>query len=139
ITASLDYNEVVALALSEMERVIAYDTMTFWTRDGDLLMLQGAQDYQDDTIPTKVRIRISSHERLSRVVDTQRVYSISDLQGWDKLPGEDEAISWMGVPLVNQGNVVGVICVTKNELGFYNAQSEQAAFAFANQVTVALA
>ncbi len=139
ITASLDYNEVVALALSEMERVIAYDTMTFWTREGDLLLLQGAQDYQDDTIPTKVRIRISSHERLSRVVETQRVYSISDLQGWDKLPGEDEAVSWMGVPLVNQGDVVGVISVTKNELGFYNAQAEQAAFAFANQVTVALA
>ncbi len=139
ITASLDYNEVMNLALSEMERIIAFDTMTFWVREGDLLILQGAQDYQDDTIPARVRVRISSHERLNRVVETQRVHSISSLQGWDKLPGEDEAASWMGVPLVNQGNVVGVISVSKGESGFYDVQAEQAAFAFANQVAVALA
>ncbi len=140
ITASLDYNEVINLALSEMERIIAFDTMTFWMRDGDDgLILEGAQDYQDDTIPARVRVRISSHERLNQVVETQHVHTISNLQGWDKLPGEDEAVSWMGVPLVNQGYVVGVISVSKLEPGFYDAQSEQAAFAFANQVAVALA
>ncbi|MBZ0293833.1 MAG: GAF domain-containing protein, partial [Anaerolineae bacterium] len=139
ITASLDYNEVVALALSEMQRIIAFDTMTFWLRDEDELVLRGAQDYQDDTTPPSVRVQISTHERLNQVVETQQVHTISDLQGWDRLPGEDEAASWMGVPLVNQGEVIGVIAVTRNEVGFYNAQSQQAALAFANQVAVALA
>ena len=60
-------------------------------------------------------------------------------QGLDPLPGEHGAQSWMGVPLVNQGNVVGVIALCKTEPGFYDEQAEQAAFAFANQVAVALA
>lgn len=139
ITASLDFNEVVALALSEMQRIIAFDTMTFWLRDEDELVLRGAQDYQDDTTPPNVRVRIEAHDRLRQVVEMQRVYTISDLQGWDRLPVEDEAASWMGVPLINQGEVIGVITVTHTAIGFYNSQAEQAALAFANQVAVALA
>jgi PAS domain S-box-containing protein len=139
ITASLDHTEVVSLALSAMARIIAYDTLTFWLRRDDFLTLQGAKDYEDDTMPVGAKVRISSHERLSQVVRTKKPYSISRLQGWDALPGEHGAQSWLGVPLVNQGNVVGVIALCKAEPSFYDAQAEQAAFAFANQVAVALA
>jgi PAS domain S-box-containing protein len=139
ITASLDHSEVVALALSVMDRIIEYDTLTFWLRTGDFLILQGAKDYEDDTMPVGARVRISSHDRLHHVVETRQVYSISRLQGWDSLPGEHGAQSWMGVPLVNQGNVVGVIALCKAEPKFYDRQAEQAAFAFGNQVAVALA
>ncbi len=139
ITASLDHTEVVALALSEMHRIVTYDTMTFWLRDGDYIILEAAKDYEDDTMPIGVNVKIDTHARISQVVKTQKVFSISRLQGWDKLPGESGAQSWMGVPLVNQGNVVGVIAFAKLEPSFYDAQAEQAAFAFANQVAVALA
>ncbi len=139
ITASLDHSEVVALALGVMDRILEYDTLTFWLRDGDYLVLQGAKDYEDDTMPVGARVRISSHERLSHVVESRQVYSISRLQGWDSLPGEHGAQSWMGVPLVSQGSVVGVIALCKAESKFYDRQAEQAAFAFGNQVAVALA
>ncbi len=139
ITASLDHTEVVALALSAMARIITYDTLTFWLRRDDFLVLQGAKDYEDDTMPVGAKVRISSHDRLSQVVKNKKPYSISRLQGWDSLPGEHGAQSWLGVPLVNQGNVVGVIALCKAEPSFYDVQAEQAAFAFANQVAVALA
>ncbi len=139
ITASLDHSEVVALALSVMDKIIAYDTLTFWLRDGDFLILQGAKDYEDDTMPVGAKVRVSSHERLRQVVENRQVYSISRLQGWDALPGEHGAQSWMGVPLVNQRHVVGVIALCKAEPRFYDQQAEQAAFAFGNQVAVALA
>ncbi len=139
ITASLDYGEVVSLALSELSRIVSFDTMTFWLRSGDYLTLEGAKDYEDDTIPVGVTVRFSAHQRFSQVVETQRTVTISRLQGRDRLPGESGCASWLGVPLVNQGSVVGVIALSKIEEGFYDAQAEQAAFAFANQVAVALA
>jgi len=139
ITASLDYGEVVALALSEMGRIVSFDTMTFWLRSGDSLTLEGAKDYEDDTIPVGVTVKISAHQRFRQVVEEQRPFSISRLQGWDRLPGENGCASWLGVPLVNQGTVVGVIALSKIEEGYFDAQAEQAAFAFANQVAVALA
>ena len=139
ITASLDYGEVVALALSEMGRIVSFDTMTFWLRNGEYLTLEGAKDYEDDTIPVGVTVKISAHQRFNQVVETQRAFTINRLQGWDRLPGESGCASWIGVPLVNQGDVVGVIALSKIEEGYYDAQAEQAAFAFANQVAVALA
>jgi PAS domain S-box-containing protein len=139
ITASLDHTEVVALALSVMDKIIPYDTLTFWMRQGDYLVLQGAKDYEDDTMPVGARVRINAHDRLRQVVENRQVVSINHLQGWDALPGEHGAQSWMGVPLVNQGQVVGVIALCKTEPGFYDIQAEQAAFAFGNQVAIALA
>ena len=139
ITSSLDHSEVVALALSSMGQVIQYDTLTFWLRDGEFLYLRGAKDYEDETMPLETKVRIRSHERLRKVVESKQVYSISRLQGWDTLPGERGAQSWMGVPLVSQGNVEGVIALCKQESSAYDEQAEQAAFAFANQVAVALA
>jgi PAS domain S-box-containing protein len=143
ITATLNRNDVINLALDEMGRVIQYDTMTLWSRSGDWLNLEGSSGGFDEEVvmvsDEDSRIRIDSHERLKMLVESQRPYTISQLQGWDRLPGEIEAKSWLGVPLVNQGNVVGVISLAKHEPRFYDAQAEQAAFAFANQVAIALA
>jgi PAS domain S-box-containing protein len=139
ITASLDRQAVMSLALGEMERVIAYDTMTLWTRKGEFLVFEGGRGFTDDDLVFPARpVEIDSHERLRQVVETKQVFTINHLQGWDPLPGEMGAQSWMGIPLVNQGYVVGMICLTKSQTIFYNQQAQQAAFAFANQVAVAL-
>ncbi len=142
ITASLNREEVITLALDEMGRVIPYDSMTLWSRKGNVLHLEGSGGFDEDVAMVDddmATISISSHERLSTLVERKTPYSISNLQGWDALPGEKGAKSWLGVPLVNQGDVVGVIALSRQEPRFYDAQSEQAAFAFANQVAIALA
>ena len=36
ITAALDSEEVLALAMDEMQHVITYDEMSLWRRDGDV-------------------------------------------------------------------------------------------------------
>jgi PAS domain S-box-containing protein len=44
----------------------------------------------------------------------------------------------LGVPLVNQGVVAGLIAITRQQPGSFDEQAEQAAFAFANQMAIAL-
>ncbi len=135
ITASLNRDEVINLALGEIGRVIQFDTMTLWTRQGSRVALEGAVGFE---IEGAAVVKIASHERIRLVVERLAPYSINNLLGLDPLPGEDQAKSWLGVPLVNQGHVVGMIALAKNEADFYDEQDEQAAFAFANQVAVAL-
>jgi PAS domain S-box-containing protein len=142
ITASLNREEVINLALDEIGRVIQNDTMTLWSRDGEILNLEGSNGFNDDVAMVADKdshVKYAEHDRLNTVVEAQKPYSISRLQGWDALPGEDGAKSWLGVPLVNQGNVVGVIALARQEEHAFDAQAEQAAFAFANQVAIALA
>ncbi|MCB9453765.1 MAG: GAF domain-containing protein [Anaerolineaceae bacterium] len=143
ITASLNREDVIDLAVEEIGRVLSYDTMTLWSRSGDNLVLEGFKGFNEQTATAedeRVRIPVASHDRLKKVMETRNVFAISNLEGRDPLPGEKEHKSWMGIPLVNQYNVVGMIALTKAEPSFYDdIQAQQAGFAFANQVAVALA
>jgi PAS domain S-box-containing protein len=137
ITASLNREDVIALALDEMEGILAYDTMTLWQRQGDMMTLEGSRGL--DKVPAfRPRVEISSHERVRKLVETQSTTTVSRLQGWDALPGEENIRSWLGVPLIRGGDVVGMIALGKAEPGFYTTQAEQVAATFANQVAVAL-
>ncbi len=140
ITSSLERKEVVSLALDEMERVIAYDVMTLWRREGAYMTLEGARGENVAEYAPGFQVEIGTHDRISRVLSRKGLFSIATLRGIDPLPGEQGMQSWLGIPLMNQQNVVGLIALNKQEAAFYDAlQSEQAALAFANQVAVALA
>lgn len=141
ITASLNREEVINLALEEIGRVLNYDTMTLWTRNGDMLNLEGSSGLNDDIVivaDEEAHINIQQHERMRTLIERKVPFAIDRLKGLDQIPGDGNAQSWLGVPLVNQGNVVGVISLTKQEPNYYDEQAKQAAFAFANQVAIAL-
>lgn len=143
ITASLEREEVVDLALDEMGWIIPFDAMTIWRRTGSYMVLEGYSGINDPSpSDERFRILISEHPRVQEIVDTQRVLALSDAAGIKSygLPGEENASSWMGVPLVNQGHVVGMMILVKQEYDVYITRSEQhVAFAFASQVAIALA
>jgi GAF domain-containing protein/two-component sensor histidine kinase len=134
ITASLRRDEVIALALDEMERVIDYDTVILWRRDGAFLMIEGARGITPHL--GEDRVPLESDESLMRVLETQRVGRA--FKGAGRFPGRTGMESWMAVPLIEQGGVVGLITLGKREPNVYDVQAEQAAQAFANQVAVAL-
>jgi PAS domain S-box-containing protein len=144
ITASLERDEIVDLAMEEMGWIIPFDTMTMWRRTGSYMVLEGVSgiDYPSDNYNEKYRILISEHTQVQELADTQRVLTLTEMSNIESqtLPGEANAKSWMGVPLVNQGHVVGMIILVKLEEDLYITRSEQhVAFAFASQVAIALA
>ncbi|MDX2161825.1 MAG: GAF domain-containing protein [bacterium] len=136
ITAALRRDDVVSLAMEEMARVIGYDTLTFWRVEGDALTLEAWRGYTPDD--PAIRVPLKQNERLCRVIDGQQAVSISQFLGTDPLPGEGQAQSWLGIPLVSKNTVIGVIALSKQQPRYYNPQSEQAALTFANQMAVAL-
>ena len=141
ITSTIERTDIIQLSLEEMGWIIQFDTMTIWRRSGSYMMLEGAAGIEDTGLD-EFAIAISEHPRVRELVESQRVYAISNEDGIENngLPGEDTAKSWLGVPLVSQGHVVGMIILTKAEAGVYETRSEQhVAFAFASQVAIALA
>lgn len=144
ITASLERSEVVRIALDEMGWVIPFDTMTIWRRTGAYMVLEGSSGFSEDLMHAAepLRVRIADDERVQQLVETQRGFTLPDVAGMaiDTLPGDREARSWMGVPLVNQGQVVGMIVLGKREAQHYETRAEQhVAFAYASQVAIAIA
>lgn len=141
VSASLERDEVIALTIEEMAWIIPFEQITVWRRTGAFMVLEGSSGFAEAP-PVGLRVRFKEHERLRQLVETQRVISVSSETGLEDegVPGEAGARSWMGVPLVNQGHIVGVIVLTHNEANFYETRSEQhVAMAFASQVAIALA
>ncbi len=141
ISSSLERDEVIALALEEMGWIIPYDTMTIWRRNGSYMVLEGMTG---EKLVTEVgyRIRFKDYERMRTVAEDQRVSIFNFPQGISDplVPGEQEMKSWIGIPLINQGHVVGMMVLTKREVGFYDRRAEQhIGLTFANQVAIALA
>lgn len=137
ITSALKRDEVITLALDEMARVIGYDSLSFWVREMDSLSLVAWRGY--DPADDEMRIKIASNERLGWVIDRQKAISISQFEGRDSLPGETAGGSWLGIPLIQSDQVIGMITLSKTSPRYYTTQSEQAALTFTNQVAIALA
>ncbi|MBW4438184.1 MAG: GAF domain-containing protein [Pleurocapsa minor GSE-CHR-MK-17-07R] len=136
ITAALQRNEVIDLALEELNRVIGYDAMTIWRREGDDLVIEAARGLDlSDNEP--MRVPIDDSKKLRRVVENRRVLSMA-VNANDSLLGTSLTKSWLGVPLVRSGAVMGMITLSSAQPDFYDQQAEQAAVAFANQVAIAL-
>jgi len=143
ITSTLNREAVINTALDVMSDIIEFDTITIWQREGpEYMRLVGAGGVNVPLSPP-IRAVVADVTRLSHIVEYQTPMTIGDLGTFLKtytyaLPGDANMQSWMGVPLVYQGTVIGLISLGKVEAAFYGAQGEQAATAFANQVAVAL-
>jgi len=142
ITASLERDEVIELALDEMGWIIPFDTMTMWRRNGSYMVLEGAAGLSNPHLVEEgFRIRIQDFSAVNAVVDSQRVIGVSDVDVPKIEVGQQhETQSWMGVPLVNQGHVVGMLTLERETAHAYDSTEEHnVAFAFASQVAIALA
>jgi len=143
ITSSLERSEVVQIAMEEIGWIVPYDTLTVWRRVGAAMQLEGSTGFPQEIPEAQQRILIREVPRVEEVVEGQHIVSISDdvplaLSG---LPGDDgEVRSWMGVPLISQGHVSGMLAMASSQPLLYESRSEQhVASAFASQVAIALA
>jgi PAS domain S-box-containing protein len=143
ITSSLERDEVVTLAMNEMGWLIGFDTMSLWRRNGSYMVLEGrtGPDGAELLRQEDIRVRFADFPSLKQMVETQRVVEVGQRDKvTDKLPGQEVAESWMAVPLVNQGHVIGLVALTSSEKDAYSSRSDQnIAQAFASQVAIALA
>lgn len=142
ITASLKRDEVIDLALDAMREVVDYDTMTLWRREGDFMRLVGVSGVNVSLTPP-LRSPIKKVYRLEQIIKSRAPFNLPDLPTFLRThsfsqPGDSGMGSWMGVPLVNRSEVVGMIALAKTQLDYYTEGAERAALAFANQVAVAL-
>ncbi|TVR20514.1 MAG: GAF domain-containing protein [Anaerolineaceae bacterium] len=137
ITSSLERDEVVTLAMEEMAWLIPHSRMSVWRRNGSFMVLE--RETSEAGAADK-RFLFSDYDVIRRMVESQRVVAAG---GGVELPETvpyGDFHSWMGVPLVNQGHVVGMMMLTDERDGLYDSPSDQnVAFAFASQVAIALA
>jgi signal transduction histidine kinase/CheY-like chemotaxis protein len=75
------------------------------------------------------------------LVRTQQPLTIADAQRDERfrgLGGTEWVRSWLGVPLLSKGQVIGLLTIDSGEPGFYTAERAELAFAFGQQASMAI-
>lgn len=143
LSARLDLNALLGLVLDQIARVVPSDTSAFFLTQPEnamhlrLVASRGfPHPHQGGEIPP------GSHPLLDAVTRSQRTLIIDDVRNdsrWRPGPNTLAVRSWMGIPLLHDGALLGCLTLDRHVPGWYTAEHAQIAASFAAQAALAVA
>ena len=140
ITSSLQRSQLVESLLDLLETVLPYETATLWLREENNLRIQAAKGFADNAGLAGLTVSIQDSDLFQQMIRLGQPVCVPDVRQDERFPSlvEHENLSWLGVPLVAKGELVGVIALEKKEPDFYSSEHLQAGTTFASQAAIAL-
>lgn len=140
ITSSLQTTDLINSLLDQAKNILPYDTGTLWLRQGDKLTVRAARGFEDSEQRIGLSVAVADSLLLKEMVNTSQPLCVGDVREDPRFPSliEHQYLSWLGVPLISQGEVVGVIALEKTEPDFYGPEHIASAVTFAGQAAVGL-
>ena len=141
--ASLELDEILQLILKQLGRVMVYDTASVLVlREGQGPDLMAGIGFYDAQMTSREAGRLLENSpillQMSR--DLQPVVSadVRQLEGWVWVPGADHIRSWLGVPMVARGQMIGVLMMDSAQLNFFSPEDVQIAQTLAQHAAQAI-
>ncbi|MEW5959912.1 MAG: GAF domain-containing protein, partial [Chloroflexota bacterium] len=142
VTTPIEREQVADRILEQLRRVIDYDSASVQLIQGDRRYLIGSQQLKFDASHSILLRNLSQDPLISRIVKDKQPLVLSDVTQealWDKeIPETAWINSWIGIPLVIRGRVMGLLTVDHAQAGYYTAADGEIAAAFANHAALAL-
>lgn len=140
ITSSLQTDDLIASLLDHVRSVLTYDTGTLWIKKKDLMTIHAARGFMDQEERAGLSIKVEDSLLLKEMLETGEPTFVEDTSVDPRFTSlvAPQYLSWLGIPLISKGQVVGVIALEKAEKNFYSREQIQAATTFAGQAAVAL-
>lgn len=139
--SSFDSREVLELILDELRKVINYDSTSIMLVDGQILRTAAQRGWEEDNLLRHSTFPLDSTSAAGLAVHLRRPVVIADTAtSPDWKPNEFGAHirSWLGVPLIAKGTVLGVLNIDSCRPGHFREIDVEVAQAFASQAAVAL-
>lgn len=141
LVRSLDMREVPGLILEQLADVVPYERCSIMLGRQDMLYIVAQRGFPQAERAKEVRVRIQEDDVFLKMDATRRPVVIDDVKevpGWQFVEGLRVNRSWLGVPLITQDRVIGMISATRPEVAAFSQEDALMASAFAGQAAVAL-
>ncbi len=148
LNAAPNLDAALDLILCHMERVLTFDSGSVLLLEGNGLRVAAVQGFEAPDRVVGARFDLDTALLNREVIETQRpliVGSVADDPQWLRSRGDKglspelaRIHSWMGVPMLIQNRVIGMLTADKVEPDFYNGQDAELALAFAGHAAIAL-
>jgi PAS domain S-box-containing protein len=144
LSQTLDLREVLNLLLANLAELVPFDSANVMLLEGSRLVIYaqtGYEQWSDPQLVEQVTFDLTEHPMLRELVHTSETITIPDTRlqlHWQRPPGTEHVLNWMGVPVVAGGHVVGVFSVDKNEPNFFEEKHCYLAETLTSQAATAI-
>jgi PAS domain S-box-containing protein len=140
MSASLQTEELIQGLLQRLRSLVEFDTGAVWLREGERLTVQAAEGFADEENRIGLEVDIQDSQLFKSMIRSSKPIVVPDVRVDDRFLAIDESpfLSWLGLPLIAKGDVIGVIALQKKESDYYSPESIQVLTAFASQAAVSI-
>ncbi len=141
ITRSLNLAEIIDIILEQLNFVIPYDSASVLLLQGNELEIVGGHGFPEPAEVLGLKFSLDGDNPCALVYSTRQPFILEDApmmyQSFTETPHE-RISSWLGVPLIVQGKVTGMISLDSVKSGTFTPDHARLAAAYADQVAIAL-
>jgi len=140
LTETLNLDKVLARILTQLEKVLSHHCSSIILREEDVFRVVATRGFPDPTIVEDVAFTPANRPHLKAIVDSLAPVVISDTEqaeGW-KHDGQIPVRSWVGVPLLAHGDLIGFLSVDHKQPDFYTRSDADLLMTFADLAATAI-
>ncbi|MFO3796277.1 MAG: histidine kinase N-terminal 7TM domain-containing protein, partial [Anaerolineales bacterium] len=140
IASTLQYSEVIERILIELHKVIPYDSASVQVLKDGALEIVGGRGWENREEVLGIRFLLDGSNPNTAVVETMEPLLLKDTSVYPQFqkPPHHRIRSWLGVPLLAHGRVIGLLAIDSHQENFFTQEHVELSMAFANQVAIAL-
>jgi diguanylate cyclase (GGDEF)-like protein/PAS domain S-box-containing protein len=140
VTETLETDDTIARILEQLNHVIPYDSASVQLLEGNDLVIVGGRGFSNPKSVLGIRFPITDKPN-SIVMETGKPHYIPETG--DQYPNFNEIgnlhiHSWLGVPLIFQGKIIGLLTIDSTKSNHFQEEDIKSASEFSNQVAIAL-
>jgi signal transduction histidine kinase len=138
LSQSLDLHEVLDRILTELRKVMPYDSAAVMLVEGSSLHVVAGRDLPGDSA-MGLMYPITEIER--EIERTARPFILVDASADERYHGWGNTKyvkGWMSVPLLGQSGMIGCLTIDSRKLGAYSDEEADLAMSFAHQAAIAV-
>ncbi|MCA9959785.1 MAG: GAF domain-containing protein, partial [Anaerolineales bacterium] len=140
LNSTLDREQVLALILEQLMRVVAYDSASIMLVQREALQSVAYRSVHQH-VQQAIALPVDNLRHVQTILTYQRPLIIADTavdSRWQKAPGTELVRCWLGVPLLVQDHIIGLLNLNKTTPYYYTEEDAQVAMTFASQATTAI-
>ncbi|MGM0501419.1 MAG: diguanylate cyclase [Bacillota bacterium] len=136
--SSLDKQQIARLAKRKLTKLITYDSIVVMGKEGNNLKelaIRGERNIEDS------EIKISENELFNDLINRTSpmiVDEVEDVPWFDKYGKLKGIKSWLGVPLIAEGEIVGVLTLGNKKVKEYSEISKSRLNKFSKELALSL-
>lgn len=141
VAASLDQQEAIRRILEQLAQVVPYDSASVQLLQEGFVEIVGGRGWSDPAAVVGLRFPIPGDNPNTRVIQSRRPVILEDAPAAYppfRQPPHDHIRSWLGVPLIVQNRVIGMLALDSRKPRFYTEEHARLVSAFADHVAIAL-